>query len=78
MKNKEKTGALINEKEFKICNTGVSNTLTDETIFNRFEKGNSKSYGLGLAIVKNICSTHNLEIHYSKTDLHCFTITLPK
>jgi two-component system, OmpR family, sensor kinase len=64
----------ISEKEFKICNTGVSNMLTDENIFNRFEKGNSKSYGLGLAIVKNICSTHNLEIHYCKTDLHCFTI----
>lgn len=64
----------ISEKELKICNTGEPNLLTNETIFNRFEKGNSKSYGLGLAIVKNICSTHNLEIHYSKTDIHCFTI----
>lgn len=64
----------IQKKELKICNTGETNSLTDETIFNRFTKGNSKSYGLGLAIVKNICETHNLEIHYIKNELHCFTI----
>jgi len=64
----------INKKELKICNTGEPNILTDENIFNRFEKGNSKSNGLGLAIVKNICTTHKLEIHYTKKDIHCFTI----
>jgi signal transduction histidine kinase len=64
----------INKKELKICNTGETNILTDENIFNRFEKGNSKSNGLGLAIVKNICTTHNLDIHYTKNDVHCFTI----
>jgi len=66
---------FIQEKELKICNTGETNSLTDKTIFNRFAKGNSKSYGLGLAIVKNICETYNLEIHYSTNELHCFTIT---
>lgn len=65
---------FINDKEFKICNTGALNSLTNETIFNRFAKGNSKSYGLGLAIVKNICKTHNLEIHYLKNERHCFII----
>jgi signal transduction histidine kinase len=64
----------VREKELKICNTGEANLLTDETIFNRFTKGNSKSYGLGLAVVKNICDTHNLEIHYLKNELHCFII----
>lgn len=66
---------FIQEKELKICNTGETNSLTDKTIFNRFAKGNSKSYGLGLAIVKNICETYNLEIHYSTNEFHCFTIT---
>jgi two-component system OmpR family sensor kinase len=65
---------FIQEKKLKICNTGEKNSLTDDTIFNRFIKGNSKSSGLGLSIVKNICETHDLEIHYMKNELHCFTI----
>lgn len=58
----------------EICNTGENNLLTDDTIFNRFVRGNPKSYGLGLAIVKKICETHNLDIHYKKDGLHCFTV----
>ena len=65
---------VIDEHELKICNTGQENTFNEKNIFGRFTKGNSKSYGLGLAIVKNICDTNNLEIHYQKNDLHCFTI----
>ncbi|MDD5185640.1 MAG: HAMP domain-containing sensor histidine kinase [Paludibacter sp.] len=65
----------LTENEFKICNTGEQNSLTDDTIFNRFTKGNSKSYGLGLAIVKNICETNLLQIHYSKNEFNCFSIT---
>ena len=57
-----------------ICNTGKQHSLTNENIFNRFTKENSKSYGLGLAIVKQICSLHNIDIHYEKNELHCFTI----
>ena len=66
---------IVTENEFKICNFGDQNTLTDDTIFKRFTKGNSKSYGLGLAIVKNICETNQLEVHYSKDNHHCFSIT---
>jgi signal transduction histidine kinase len=64
----------VNNHFFKICNTGQDNQFSDETIFNRFVKGKSKSFGLGLAIVKKICETHDLEIHYSRNELHCFTI----
>jgi signal transduction histidine kinase len=64
----------ITKSEFKICNTGQPNNLTNETIFERFTKGNSISFGLGLAIVKNICETHRLAIHYIQNDWHCFTI----
>lgn len=63
-----------NRKTIIFCNTGAENVLNNETIFNRFVKGNSKSYGLGLAIVKQICDTHHLEILYIKNEFHCFTI----
>jgi signal transduction histidine kinase len=63
------------QNKITICNTGTTNELTGETIFNRFVKGNPKSYGLGLAIVKQICDTHQLDIHYSKNEFHCFTIS---
>lgn len=69
---------VLTENEFKICNFGDQNSLTDDTIFKRFTKGNSKSYGLGLAIVKNICETNQLEIHYIKSDIHCFVISKKK
>lgn len=64
----------INNEYLKVCNTAENNSLTNETIFERFTRGNQKSYGLGLAIVKKICETSNLEIHYLKNELHCFVI----
>jgi two-component system sensor histidine kinase QseC len=65
----------ISKSELKICNSGASNKLTNETIFNRFTKENSQSYGLGLAIVKQICVTHNIKIVYLKGKLHCFILS---
>ncbi|MBB3187576.1 sensor histidine kinase [Microbacter margulisiae] len=67
----------ITKHELAICNTGVKSPLNDETIFNRFVKGDSKSHGLGLAIVKQICETHNATIHYEQGENHCFKLTLP-
>ncbi|NLJ44091.1 MAG: HAMP domain-containing histidine kinase [Bacteroidales bacterium] len=60
----------------QICNTGENHALTDKNIFNRFVSGNKKSPGLGLAIVRQICETHNLDVHYVKDELHCFTIRI--
>jgi signal transduction histidine kinase len=65
----------ISKSELKICNSGASNKLINETIFNRFTKENSQSYGLGLAIVKKICVTHNIEINYLKKNIHCFVLS---
>lgn len=65
----------IHENGFKICNSGLPNNLNNETIYNRFVKGNSKSHGIGLAIVKQICDTNQMEIHYTNSEFHCFTIT---
>lgn len=78
IKHNEDNGKIqlsIRKNEFRICNSGKPNSLTNETIFSRFTKGDSKSYGLGLAIVRNICETNKLEIHYANDELHCFTIT---
>ena len=66
---------VVGHKLIKICNTGNPNSLSGEIMFNRFTKGNSKSFGLGLAIVKKICDTHHLEISYEKKGRHCFTIS---
>jgi len=64
----------MKSRSLKICNTGEDNSLTNETIFNRFVSGNPKSYGLGLAIVTKICETHDLEINYFRDELHCFVL----
>jgi len=67
---------LMHSASLRICNTGEDNSLTNETIFNRFVTGNPKSYGLGLAIVRKICETNNLEINYYKDELHCFVLKI--
>ncbi len=66
---------FIRKNEFIICNAGKPNLLTNETIFDRFTKGNSKSLGLGLAIVKDICNANKLQINYSYNQFHCFKIS---
>jgi signal transduction histidine kinase len=65
---------LMYNGSLRICNTGEDNSLTNESIFNRFVSGNPKSYGLGLAIVRKICETHDLEINYYKDEMHCFVL----
>jgi signal transduction histidine kinase len=69
-----KIDILMKSGFLEICNTGEDNSLTNETIFNRFVSGNPKSYGLGLAIVRKICETHDLEINYFRDELHCFVL----
>ena len=45
----------------KLCNTGLNNDLTNNTIFNRFTKNNSQSLGLGSAIIKQNLLKHQME-----------------
>ena len=68
----------VDKDKLTICNTGLNKPLNNETIFNRFVKGNSASHGLGLAIVKQICDSHHLLIQYNYNELHCFTIVHEK
>lgn len=67
----------ITKHAFVICNTGVTTALNPKTIFNRFEKDQSKSQstGLGLAVCKAICSSYGIGIDYQFTaSEHCFTL----
>jgi len=48
-----------------IKNTGTSNTLNGQQIFERFQKGkDSQGTGLGLTLVKNICQLYGYTIQY--------------
>jgi signal transduction histidine kinase len=64
----------ISKSQLQISNTGNDNSLSNDNIFDRFTKENSKSYGLGLSIVKKICDTHNIKIYYSKSTMHNFIL----
>jgi signal transduction histidine kinase len=69
-----KISIFIGSGSFRMCNTGLGNELTDDTIFSRFTRGDQKTFGLGLAIVRKICESSNLDIHYFKGEQHCFEI----
>lgn len=59
-------------------NTGKSDSLNSEKLFNRFSKSDpsAQGNGLGLAIVKKIAELNNWDITYSfKNNLHNFTVT---
>jgi len=70
--------ALTNNS-LEIKNTGNSNNLTNETIFNRFKKGtsSSSSLGIGLALVKKIVEVYGYKIIYKKqTNFHIFILDI--
>jgi len=57
-------------------NTGADKPLREETLFERFQKGQrSEGTGLGLTIVKNICSLYHWKIVYTfENSFHNFQI----
>ncbi|EAY29243.1 sensor histidine kinase [Microscilla marina] len=62
----------------KINNTGTTDGIKGEAMFERFKKGNNanNSVGLGLSIVKKICDTNQIDIvHLYRTSVHEFQIT---
>jgi len=67
----------LKNKELMVLNSGVTSELVDDKIFNRFERGNSKSdsLGLGLAISQKICEIYNYDLMYGMDkDNYRFTV----
>jgi signal transduction histidine kinase len=67
--------------QLKIVNTGKPLPISQEMLFERFQKdpANPKSFGLGLAIAKKICDLNNFQITYAwETGLHQVKITFEK
>jgi len=76
-----KNGGVIQVKTIKnslaFSNSGRSQALITDTLFNRFSKSNPSDHGngLGLAIIKKIAATNNWNISYIFEDqLHCFKV----
>lgn len=71
----------LNDRTFRIANTGNAIKLNVEKMFQRFSKESMSpnSSGLGLAIVRQICTTcgYDLQYDYSNT-WHSFSVTFPK
>jgi len=63
-------------QQLSFCNTGVPNSLNQQTIFQRFHKSpESEGTGLGLTLVKQICDNYSFGFGYTFADqLHCFTV----
>ncbi|RYZ81038.1 MAG: HAMP domain-containing histidine kinase, partial [Proteobacteria bacterium] len=62
------------------CNTAEGPPLNEQTLYQRFQRGNrtSESAGLGLALVKQICDVSGLVLSYSYSDKeHCFRVSWP-
>lgn len=68
----------LDEKFFIIKNSGYNNNLDDQTVFQRFKKGelNPNSIGIGLALVKKIVDMYGFKIQYKqRNNEHLFTIS---
>jgi len=55
----------LNSTRLTIVNTGISEQLDGERIFERFQKGSqSEGLGLGLTIARNICEKFHFHLNY--------------
>jgi two-component system sensor histidine kinase ArlS len=68
---------ILNTNKLTVSNTGASQSLKTDKLFERFSKVNpsSKGNGLGLSIIKKITENNNWEVFYNyKNNLHIFEI----
>jgi signal transduction histidine kinase len=66
----------LDDRSFRIENSGLPLPFDQEKLFSRFPKKNGTRYGvgLGLAIVKEISELHHIRIDYDYKDKHRFTL----
>lgn len=71
----------LNSSFLKISNSGKEQEFSNETIFNRFNKGkhNASSIGIGLALVKKIIDVYDFKILYKfHENVHDFIVRFDK
>lgn len=70
----------IHQKTISIRNFGVLEALDSSFIFSRFKKlsNDNKSTGLGLAIAKAISEKYGIQLDYSFTEQHVFSLHFHK
>lgn len=68
----------VSKSGISICNTGKSQELDKEKIFNRFHKEHTEQNGtgLGLSIVKSIANLYDFKVDYTYAEQHCFEIEI--
>jgi two-component system, OmpR family, sensor histidine kinase ArlS len=69
---------ILSNHSLTFSNTGQSQTLVADKLFNRFSKSNpsEQGNGLGLAIIKKIADLNNWKISYSfANNFHSFSVT---
>ena len=70
---------IIDRDALAIENSGIQQSLKQDTLFNRFQNTLSPgSTGLGLAIVKAICDLYHIPISYRFTGVHVFKLQFSK
>ncbi|MBS1491065.1 MAG: hypothetical protein JSS93_11105 [Bacteroidetes bacterium] len=71
---------LLSVQQMTISNPGEALPFESEKIFNRFQKGSSKTgAGIGLAIVKRIAETTGISVRYEfYNDTHFFSVFFEK
>lgn len=71
----------LSNHSLTFSNSGVSQTLVADKLFNRFSKSNpsAQGNGLGLAIIKKIADLNSWKITYSYTyNIHSFSVAFAK
>lgn len=68
---------LLTENKLDISNTGEISNVETALLFNRFQRGSTKteSLGLGLAINQKICELYGFKLNYNRhKDKHTFSL----
>lgn len=73
IRHNQQWGAIevrLSGKQLVIENTGPTNLLADDAVFERFRKDSTSgdSLGLGLALVKEICAKYGFRIQYEQLE----------
>ncbi|TCZ66301.1 HAMP domain-containing histidine kinase [Flaviaesturariibacter aridisoli] len=70
----------LDKASLSVCNTADGPALDEQTLYQRFQRGNGNrgSAGLGLALIKQICDVSGFRLSYRHSgNRHCFRVSWP-